>query len=177
MLAQQLQEIDWSRFGTWYAPIIGLAASALVFLIGWLIVGRRREQPQPVQQPRVRTITASPPPKPEAEHDLFIQGSAMERRGSLRRRGNAVAILITDAEASTDPTPGWVVDRSIGGLGLSVDKPVEPGMILSVRTTNAPPEVPWVKVEVRSCRPTGTEYELGCQFVRTPPWSVLLLFG
>jgi hypothetical protein len=34
-----------------------------------------------------------------------------------------------------------------------------------------------VQLEVKNCRLVGSEYELGCQFVRTPPWSVLLLFG
>jgi hypothetical protein len=35
-----------------------------------------------------------------------------------------------------------------------------------------------VQVEVRNCRKINSdEYELGCRFLRTPPWSVLLLFG
>jgi hypothetical protein len=46
-----------------------------------------------------------------------------------------------------------------------------------VRTTNAPSSVPWVQIEVKSCRMIGKEHELGCRFVRTPPWSVMLLFG
>jgi hypothetical protein len=160
--------------GPWTAPIIGVAAAFLFFLIGWLLVGRRKRV-QPIK-PQYRTVPANPTPNP-AEEDLFIRGSAMERRSSIRRRGNAVAILISDAEAAADPTSGWVVDRSLGGLCLSVEKEIESGMVLSVRTTNAPPEIPWVRVEVRSCRQVGHEYEIGCQFVRTPPWSVLLLFG
>lgn len=173
MLAQLPLNFDPTYWGPWSAPIIGLVAAGLAFFIGWLIVSRRERRRSPVLP---RFPTASPPVAP-VEEDVFNRGSALERRGSLRRRGNAVAILITDAEAATDPYPGWVVDRSIGGLCLSVEKPVETGMILSVRTNNAPVEVPWVQVEVRSCRQLNQEWELGCQFVRTPPWSVLLLFG
>ena len=35
----------------------------------------------------------------------------------------------------------------------------------------------WSQMEVRTCRQEGTAWELGCQFVRTPSWNVLLLFG
>jgi hypothetical protein len=88
-----------------------------------------------------------------------------------------VAILISDADAQAQPTNGWVVDRSTGGLCLSVPEAVTEGTVLSVRTTNAPNSVPWVQIEVKNCRLVGKEYELGCRFVRTPPWSVMLLFG
>ncbi len=30
---------------------------------------------------------------------------------------------------------------------------------------------------VRSCRKNGEFYEIGCEFEKTPPWNVLLLFG
>jgi hypothetical protein len=30
---------------------------------------------------------------------------------------------------------------------------------------------------VRNCRDAGQHFELGCEFERTPPWNVLLLFG
>ena len=36
---------------------------------------------------------------------------------------------------------------------------------------------PWVDVEVRMCRALKDGYELGCQFVKTPNWSILLMFG
>ena len=42
---------------------------------------------------------------------------------------------------------------------------------------HAPPMTPWTEVEVRSCRQKKDGYEVGCQFVKTPPWSILLLFG
>src|SRR5262249_26555602 len=111
------------------------------------------------------------------ERDPFVHGGSSGRRSALRRGGNPVAILISDAETRAKPSPGFVIDRSTGGLCLSVPEPVVEGTILSVRTSNAPETIPWVQLEVKNCRLVGREYELGCQFVRTPPWSVLLLFG
>ena len=34
-----------------------------------------------------------------------------------------------------------------------------------------------VQLEVRCCRPTREGYLIGCQFLQTPPWNVLMLFG
>ena len=43
--------------------------------------------------------------------------------------------------------------------------------------TNASEQVPWIEIEVRTCRLVEDSWELGCQFVKTPQWSILLLFG
>jgi hypothetical protein len=86
-------------------------------------------------------------------------------------------VFLSDAEHKTEAVDGWVTDRSTGGLAVVVGQPVEPGTILSIRTANAPDTVSWYQVEVRSCRPVEADWELGCQWVKAPPWSVLLLFG
>jgi hypothetical protein len=62
-------------------------------------------------------------------------------------------------------------------LGLFVEGPIEVGKHLNVRPINAPPITPWVEVIVKSCREANRGYEVGCQFVRTPPWAILLMFG
>ena len=111
------------------------------------------------------------------EDDPFIHGSALERRQALRRGGNPIAVLLTDVDIKAKPVSGWVVDRSTGGICVSVPEAVESGTVLCVRTANAPESVPWIQIEVKNCRPADGNWELGCQFVRTPPWSVLLLFG
>ena len=48
---------------------------------------------------------------------------------------------------------------------------------LAVIPLNAPSITPWVDIEVRTCRKVGDNFELGCQFVKTPNWSILLMFG
>jgi hypothetical protein len=103
--------------------------------------------------------------------------SAQDRRTNLRRAGNSVSVFISDADARKEPWQGWVIDRSAGGLCITTEQIIPAGTILSVRSSNASTGIPWVQVEVKNCRFVGKEYELGCQFVKTPPWSVLLMFG
>lgn len=74
-------------------------------------------------------------------------------------------------------TYGMVVDRSVGGLCLNVSRLIEVGAVLSVKPSDATPMVPWTEIEVRSCRQEGEGWQIGCRFVRTPPWSVLMHFG
>src|SRR5205807_1624549 len=99
-----------------------------------------------------------------------------ERRSSLRRPGNPVAVLVASAQASTQPWEGWVIDRSRGGLRLAVPKPMAVGTLLKVRTTHDPECAPWVQLRVQRCRPRDGVWVLGCQFVQLPPINVLLLF-
>jgi hypothetical protein len=171
MLADFWEDFDWSEWTPYLGPAVGVLAAVVVLLVGWIMSRRRGGG---------GSLPAAPSPKLKGSNpagDPFVQGTNQERRGALRRGGNPIAILISDAEAHTDPTPGYVVDRSTGGLCLSVPNAVPEGTVLSVRTTNAPQTVPWVQIEVKNCRAVGGEYELGCRFVRTPPWSVMLLFG
>ncbi len=157
-------------YQTWLVPGIGMAATALALTTGWALLGKRRPGPSAPPPPKGKEPSALPP-------DPFIYGSPAERRGALRRNGNPTAVLLTDAECKQEPARGWVIDRSTAGLCLVVSKGVERGTILCVRTVNAPPTVSWVQIEVRSCRKEDDCWELGCQFVKTPPWSELLLFG
>jgi PilZ domain len=167
--------IHWSSLA---APAIGVLATVLAFLVGWWLL-RRREQAPRRPRPAPLPPVVDPPPRGKVDlaTDPFVQGSVMDRRSALRRRGNPVAVLISNEEAESPPEQGWVIDRSVGGLCLSVSKQFEPESIVSVRTATAPEACPWIQLHVRSCRQIGKEWELGCQFVRTPPWSVLLLFG
>ncbi|HEV3261179.1 MAG TPA: PilZ domain-containing protein [Gemmataceae bacterium] len=100
----------------------------------------------------------------------------VERRETPRRR-KQIKVLVTDAEGTAEPANAWVIDRSEGGLCLSVAQEAAPGTMLGVRPAGAAPEIPWVAVEVKSCRPVENTWELGCQFLRTPSHSVLMLFG
>jgi hypothetical protein len=112
-----------------------------------------------------------PIPDPEAER---APGTAKNRSRS-RRRGNCVR---SRARLDGDEIPGWVVDRSQGGLRLQLPYGAAIDEVLEIRAVGAPEETPWVEVRVRHCRQLRpTHWALGCEFVRTPPWGVLLLFG
>jgi hypothetical protein len=70
-----------------------------------------------------------------------------------------------------------VIDRSLGGLCLETTTSHRIGAVFNVRPSTASAVVPWTQVEVRSCRQEGDLWQIGCEFVRTPPYSVLMLFG
>jgi hypothetical protein len=72
---------------------------------------------------------------------------------------------------------GFVLDRSTGGLRILTQTSMAAGSSLQVKAANAPDTIGFVTVIVRSCRKNGNHFEIGCEFVRTPPWNVLLLFG
>jgi hypothetical protein len=84
---------------------------------------------------------------------------------------------VSNAQATTEPFQGWVIDRSSGGIRLLVDQSVAPGSVLSVRPTKAHPSFPWVQVKIKSCRPERNSWNLGCQFVQKLTWAELQLFG
>jgi hypothetical protein len=163
MLPQWLLDLEIPAFKGWTIPIAGVLVSGLAYVAGTLFFGRRRAPAQPAG--------ASTPVDPS------LRGPSGERRTSSRREGSTVEVFISDAEIKTTPAQGWVVDRSLGGVCLRARTAFAVGTILSLRPCNAPSVAPWVQVEVKSCRQQENIWEVGCQFVQTPPYGVLLLFG
>jgi hypothetical protein len=163
MQFSSLFDADPPSWQTWAIPAAGMLAALLSLVVGRLIFSRSRSRGEAAAD------------KPT--HDPFDQGSVTERRGSARRKGNVVEVLVTGSDTEEEPARGWVVDRSMGGLCLTLNEEVAPGTVLNLKPRNGPPATPWVEVEVRSCKKDRSGYEVGCQFIRTPPWAVLLLFG
>lgn len=128
---------------------------------------------------RPRKSLRPPQPKKDAAAvpDPFVHGSSGELRKSFRREGNPVEVLIVNQQTKAPPFKGYVINRSVGGLGLLTEEMLEEGTQLSVKTTNATQMTPWIEVVVRSRREVTPGWEVGCQFLKTPPWSVLLMFG
>jgi len=120
---------------------------------------------------------ALPPPSPA---DTLVSSdstlSFTERRQSPRRWGDPLQVALWDEYPATEPTRGWIVNRSTGGLGLSAAQPALEGAILNVRLTVAPDTVPWCRVQIKGCNPSAGRWILNCQFVETPPREVLLMF-
>ena len=109
-----------------------------------------------------------------------VKAKASEQRGTFRRQGNTVEVHVAKPEDKKDPEIGSVLDRSMGGMRLALYHEVEVGVVLSIRPTSADNIVPWVDVEVRSCKPSTEmpdHFEVGCQYVKSPPYSIQLLFG
>jgi hypothetical protein len=85
-------------------------------------------------------------------------------------------VFIRDEYSGTEPARGWIVNRSVNGLGLSSTQPVAEGSRLSVRIATAPDTAPWTQLQVKSCIPQTGRWILGGQFVEPPPQEVLLMF-
>jgi len=103
--------------------------------------------------------------------------SYADRRGAVRREGQPVRVVLAATTFRNGVCDGYVVDRSTGGLKIATQVGVAPGSTLQVRAADAPDTVGFVTLLVRSCRKADEHYELGCEFEKTPPWNVLLLFG
>src|SRR5215470_5896510 len=95
----------------WGAVGAGVVATFLAF-----VVGRRLFAGQPSGQP---TVLPRRPPSPSPP-DPFEIGSRSEKRSAVRRKGSSVEVELVLAGQPGPPTRGWVQDRSVGGLGLSV---------------------------------------------------------
>jgi hypothetical protein len=140
------------------AILAGIVGCSLAFWVGWRVLSPR-------------SATAEVPNERE-----FLKGVTLERRAALRRKGNTVEVLLARGDDQA-PVSAWVIDRSQGGLCLLVDQPFEPKTLLKCRPRKAGEQAMWIDITVCSCRPDGTQYEIGCQFHKTPNWSQLLQFG
>ena len=139
-------------------PLIGLISCGLAFFVGLrLFAGRRPESDLPM------------------ECD-FLQGVNRDRRGAARRKGNTVEVLVSLGQDQPE-IKGWVIDRSQGGLCLLLPQAITEKTVVRVRPRSASEQVPWTDVTVRSCREERGQYEVGCQFHRTPTFNLLLQFG
>lgn len=120
----------------------------------------------------------SPPEEPEAhEGERPKTKPGRDQRTLPRRRGKIIEVLIATPESKHDPIRGLVLDRSMNGLGLETDREIPVGTIISILPAEANEMVPWVDVQVRNCRISGSNWDVGCQFVGSPPFSTMLLFG
>jgi hypothetical protein len=164
MSSDFLENIDLSVWGLWIAIVIGLVAGGATLFTGRLVL-------------RWVGGSAAVPAIPTRDNSFQVIPQSVEMRSANRRGGNAVAVFVADPQKTEEPQRGWVVDRSAGGLCIAVENPVDAGANLRVRVCNAPVTVPWAELEVKSCRKDGNHWEVGCQFVITPSYNVLMLFG
>jgi hypothetical protein len=132
-----------------------------------LVIGQRA-----LKRPEVKIVEEEP-----QSTDQFTHKCVSEKRQVFRRRGQCVEVDITDHEVKETPWHGWVIDRSIKGLRLGVDRNVEVGTLLNVRVCQMSPPMPWYEVKVVHSKPNAPTYEIGCEFVTPPTWNVLLIFG
>jgi hypothetical protein len=160
-ILSDLRAIHWQPL---VIPLVGLSSVGLTLMMGRLLFRMRRSQ--------------TPSTESQSKVDPFESGSAAERRSSPRRAGREIKVLVSDSQALAEPEPGFVVNRSLGGLRLSLAREVPEHSILSVRPADAQFDCPWLQVQVKhSVQMKDGNWEVGCEFVKTPPWAVLLQFS
>jgi len=126
--------------------------------------------PPPSRGPQ-RKVEAAPPAPPAASD------KPEDLRAAPRRKGNPVPVLLSNSNGTSEPLQGWVLDRSTGGLRILVDQAIPAGSRLSVRPAKAHGSFPWIQIEVRSCQPERSSWNLGVQFVEKPSWGEMQMFG
>ncbi len=149
-------------------PYLPLAAGAGVGLVVMLLLGLRARRPAADDGPT--SLSGS-------DQWRAAEAAYSDRRTSVRRDGAPIKIVVSSPAFQKGQDSGYVLDRSTGGLRIALGTAVAAGTSLMIRATHAPDSAPWVTVLVRSCKHTGQHHELGCEFEKTPPWNVLLLFG
>lgn len=157
--------------------VVGVGVAVLVLTYLAVRAGSARKKPfDPSNRP-----SSAPPPNPAGEEKALEwappEQSYADRRGSVRREGAPVRVLLSSSTLRGGVNDAYVVDRSTGGLRIVMQAAVPPGSTLQVRAANAPDNIGFVTLIVRSCRKHPDHFELGCEFEKTPPWNVLLLFG
>lgn len=125
----------------------------------------------------VASSGGKPPPTEKALNWETPEQSYADRRGSVRREGQPVRVFLAASTFRNGVADGYVIDRSTGGLKIAAQVAVAPGSTLQVKAVDAPDTIGFVTVIVRSCRKNDDHFEFGCEFEKTPPWNVLLLFG
>ena len=163
--------LGWIQLDIWLPALTGSSIAVIAIGVGLTAfsVYTRRKNTGPTNGTAAPDAVGPPAFK--------IPGRAPEKRGFTRRAGNAIPVYFTTSQDDSDAQRGWVLDRSTGGLRLSLENPLEPGTVLRIRPCTTHVTAPWVEIEVKSCRPDETNWELGCQFVKIPSFNVLLLFG
>ena len=99
-----------------------------------------------------------------------------QRRGSNRRMSSPMPIHVAGDDVD-EPEEATIINRSQGGLCLSLSQAVDVGTRLQVRAPVPVDVIPWIPVEVKYCRPFGNRWKVGCEYVEEPPEDVLLMFG
>ena len=150
---------------------VAVGGTVAVLVLTYLFFQNRR--------PRGRFRPVKPPPADADNAATWAppEQSYADRRGTTRREGAPVRVMLSSTAFRSGLIDGYVVDRSTGGLKVVTQVAVAPGSTMQVRAANAPDTVGYVTLIIRSCRKETDHFVVGCEFEKTPPWNVLLLFG
>jgi hypothetical protein len=164
--------------------LVGLSAALIGagFALGLIagLLSRRRAAPVDFpdhDSPSQEFSQDTPSVEAPAGTAAGAKESARDKRRNPRRPGRSIEVFVTVPGSNHKPCKGVVLNRSAGGLGILVGDAYPIGSVIGVLPVEASHLTPWVETEVKTCRKTGDDWELGLQFVKVPPYSTMLLFG
>lgn len=103
-------------------------------------------------------------------------GRGAERRRDFRNYSSPVRIEVAFPRLKRR-ADGWAVDHSAGGLALHLESRPRLWEVVEVCPCTVPGLKVWVRALITNCRMEADAWRAGCQFLDTPPWGVLRLFG
>jgi hypothetical protein len=162
MIAQLSLDMNLPRWELWCIPLAGLVCTGFVLVSGRLLFRRHGK------------AAAGPN---DGQAAVYETQETPKRRQTPRGRGTPCRILVTDEAAKTDPYSAYVINRSMGGLCVSLLEPVEVGTTLKVRPTKDLLNDQWFPVLVKYCRQADAGWEMGCEFVGRTSTNMLLMFS
>ncbi|MFO0810041.1 MAG: PilZ domain-containing protein [Gemmataceae bacterium] len=158
---------DWQMVVPFAAGVAFAAAIAL-----GLRLSRKAPEPQPLPIARVSVKDA-----PSWAPGSAPRPPVNERRQSPRREGRQVKVELRrgDGDRVGDAV---VIDRSNGGVRLLCPICLPLGAQIQLRPVEIGEAMPWIAIEVRNCRHRRLRgWEMGCLFLRPPPWHVGMHLG
>lgn len=174
-----VQKMMAKQAGDRYQTPVGVAVALRGYCVrdaSWLSLEQVSSKPVERQAPRLGDTR--PIPKLGGSGKIgFPATGGKDRRGSTRRAGNPVSILITDSRQNREPISGWVIDRCSDGLGLLVEEALEVGTFASLRPAAEQYSSRWMQVKIVYCHPERSSYRMGTQFVNKPSWGDMRMFG
>ena len=88
-----------------------------------------------------------------------------EKRSAPRYQVRPRKVLLAESSDHAGRIEGVLLNRSLGGLGLSVDQEIAGGKVLQVCLCESAEDDRWETIEVRYCRPERGRWTLGCKFL------------
>src|SRR5207249_5377654 len=113
----------------WMTPVMGGLAGLLTF-----VAGRRFFSQSSARLSNAAANGEASEAGPTV--DPFVNGPPSERRLAVRRAGNAIEVDLLEQEGDVTVVSGWVVNRSLGGLCVEVERPIPVGATLRVKIRN-----------------------------------------
>lgn len=163
--------IDWHSL-PWTGIVAGVTAAALIVFTALIWI--RQEPDETEDDPSARILNRDAPARAPG---TVAQPKARDRRTAARRDGRPVPVQIMEEDEVTEIGVGHMMDRSHTGICFVTHFPIVSGKKVNIRPHQTGGKHAYLLVEVKHCHHVGAVWEVGCKFVKQPPWSLMMDLG